>query len=106
MQQKNAVSKQKREQRINHKTKILMEQRTMSHRTSEEYICTNREITKEIRTHNRQQNMKKIENPMKQNKSLKILRRRTAIGKRDIQNIKNTQGNIITRRNKILQAIE
>ena len=77
----------------------------MEDKSTQEYRTLNREISKEIRKHRRQQNTEKIRKVIEKNQSLKILRNST-MGRKEIQKIKDMHGNIVTHKQEILHSIK
>lgn len=62
------------------KLKLMQQRRELTEGNTDEYRRQNREISKEIRKNKRQQNKEMIKKVIGENKSLKVLTRRTAIG--------------------------
>ncbi|XP_030747118.1 uncharacterized protein LOC115875746 [Sitophilus oryzae] len=96
--------KKVKEQKLNQRTKLLMKQRRdMEDKSTQEYRTLNREISKEIRKHRRQQDTEKIRNVIEKNQSLKVMRNST-MGRKEIQKIKDMHGNIVTHKQEILHS--
>ncbi|KAL3268236.1 hypothetical protein HHI36_007360, partial [Cryptolaemus montrouzieri] len=72
--------KPNQDQKLNQRIKLLeRKRREMSDKTAEEYRSISREIAKEIRKFRKEKNQKEIKTVIENNKSLKVLRRRTEI---------------------------
>ncbi|KAL3279143.1 hypothetical protein HHI36_016657, partial [Cryptolaemus montrouzieri] len=61
----------------------------MSDKIAEEYRSINREIAKEMRKFRREKNQEEIKTDIENNKSLKVLKRRTEIERKEIHKVKN-----------------
>lgn len=103
----NNCQSQNKEQKLNQRTKTLMKQRReMTDKTTAEYRNINKEITKEMRKHKREKNAENIENIIEENRSLKVLRKKNVMWKKDIHKIKNKNGDIMTNKRDIITTIE
>lgn len=89
-----------------HILKLMKQRREMTRKNNEEYRKISREITKEIRKNKRQQNNEMIAEVIEENKSLKVLRRKMALGKKEMTRIKDKNGNIVTNKKEILKVTE
>lgn len=78
----------------------------MLKKQSEEYRQLNKTISKEIRKDKRTYNRNKIVQVIEQNKSLKIFRKETDIGKQAIHKLQNKKGDVTSNRKEILNITE
>ncbi|XP_044749740.1 craniofacial development protein 2-like [Coccinella septempunctata] len=98
--------KEVKEQKLNQKIRHLMKQRRdMEDKTTQEYSILNRKISREMRKQKRQLNAEKIKSVIEENKSFKLLRK-TTMGKREIQKIKDRHGNVVTQKQEIIKSIK
>lgn len=98
---------QRKEEIFNkHVLELMRQRREMTERDNEEYRKISREITKEVRKNKRQQNNRMIVKTVEENKSLKVLRRKMALGKKEISKIRDEKGNIVTDKKEILRVTE
>lgn len=83
----------------------MKHRREMEHKTTQECRILNRAKFKVIGKHKRQRNTEIIRDIIDQNRSLEVLRKCT-VKRREIQNIEDTNGNMMKKKQEIFNSIK
>ena len=86
--------------------KLLKERRERTDRTTNSFKTLNKEVKKEIRKDNRNYINKQIQDVIKQNCNMKVLKTKNSTGRTKIIKIKNEENVIVQDRKEICEAIE